>query len=259
MVNGTYEKLFMEFITKLIEAGLPESQAQIFAEECYGYRDLEQMHVELSANRQLPSDDCFRTLAEAQKIFEASPWKSEHSKELSGVGSYLNMPYSQVLAAKREMEETFGVSERDVDALYGENPEWLLISQNSVKEFATYLCSKFSDPELLWPIYKGAALLGIEQTRSRLHQVFYLLGAEVGEQVIRNDLKNGPWLYYRWFSDPVGCIAYMRQCGLTPDQIRVILEKAPLVLYMFKEYRKRSYGHDQEYIDQKIRQYANEA
>lgn len=255
MTNSMPEKLFAEFISKLIAAGLPEQQARSFAEECYGYRDLCRPSFELSENRQLPSDDCFRTLKEALRIFESCPYQSGYARELDCVEGYLKMPYSQVIAAKKAMAETFGARESDIEELYAQDPEWLLISADTVSAFGDLLGARFSDPEVLWSIFKGAAHLGLESTQKRMDRVLELLGGEIGEQVIRNDLQTGPWLFYRFYSDPVGCIEYMLECGLTPGQVMIALKENPLMLYIFKENRKPSYNHDQKYIDQTIFKY----
>lgn len=254
MSNIFPDNIFQEMIAKLIEAGIPDVQAQVFAEECCGYRALNRAHFELSKELRLPSDDCFRTLAEAQKIFAAKE-RGEFSRELHNIEKFLKMPYSEVIAAKKAMSESFGCSESDMEAVCAESSEWLLITTDSVKDFAAYLGGKFTDPELCWTIYKEAALLGLEKTEQRINAVFELLGPEHGEAAIREDAHGYGWLYYRWYTDPIGCIGYMLQCGLTPDKIPNILKQEPVLLYFYKEIRTLSYNHDQKYIDQTIKKY----
>ena len=252
------ENLFREFVSKLIAVGLPEHKARIFAEECYGYRNLDRAYFEFPVKQELPSDDYFRTLSEALKIYEANHRTYDRSWELPDMEQYLQRPYSDVIAAKKAIAENFRLCEPEIEAVYAKDQNWLLISADSVNEFAAFLRDKLHEPELMWTAYQLGAFLGLRGTQQRMEQVLELLGEEVGWQVIRNDAKNDGLLYYCWFTDPIGCIAYMLECGLTPDQIRRVLEEAPMLLYWFKEYRKRSYGHDQEYIDRTIRKYAQE-
>lgn len=256
MSNSLPDSIFREMISKLRAAGLPDRQAQSFAEECCGYRDLNRAYFELSENLQLPSDDCFKTLAEAQKIY-ASKDRGKYSKELDSVDRYLKVPYSDVLSAKRAMCAIFERSEADVESVCAQEPEWLLISADSVRDFAAFLGTKFVDQELIWAIYREAALLGLKETQRRINAVLELLGPDIGEEAIREDVCGYAWLYYRWYTDPVGCIEYMLQCGLTPDKIPGILKQEPVLLYAYKEIRTWAYNHDQEYIDKTIQKYLN--
>ena len=73
--------------------------------------------------------------------------------------------------------------------------------------------------------------------------------------MIRTDAEAGQWIYWGYYSDPVGCIAYMQECGLTPEKILELIEKEPNLLYMYKIDRRLSYDHNQEYIDRIIQRY----
>lgn len=258
MSNIFPDSIFREMISKLRAAGLPEVQAQIFAEECCGYRDLNRAYFKLSEELQLPSDDCFRTLAEAQKIHTALPERvKKNSSRLDSVERYLNVSYSDVLSAKDAMCAVFGRSKREVEEMYSQDPEWLLVSADSVKDFSTFFSIKFADPELGWIVFQNAAFLGPEKSEQRINAVLELLGSEYGEAAIREDARGYGWLYYRWYTDPVGCIAYMLQCRLTPEKIPNILSQEPVLLYAYKEIRTWSYNHDQEYLDKTIQKYMN--
>lgn len=256
MPNSLPDSIFREMISKLRAAGLPDRQAQSFAEECCGYRDLDRAYFELSENLQLPSDDCFKTLAEAQKIF-ASKDRGKYSRELDLVEKYLKVPYGDVLSAKDAMCAVFGCSKEEIEEIYAQDPEWLLVSADSVRDFSDFLSTRFADPELGWSVFRNAAFLGLEKSEQRISAVLELLGPEHGEAAIREDARGYGWLYYRWYTDPVGCIAYMLQCGLTPDKIPNILRQEPVLLYAYKEIRTWAYNHDQEYIDKTIQKYLN--
>lgn len=257
MPNSLPDSIFREMISKLRAAGLPDRQAQSFAEECFGYRDLNRPSFKLSDNGQLPSDDCFRTLAEAQRIFASIPQTCAYSRELDLVDQYLKVPYSNVLAAKRVMSAAFGKDKADIELIYAQDPEWLLVSVDSVKDYSDFLSTRFADPELSWGIFRNAAFLGLEKTAQRINAVLELLGPEHGEATIREDVRGYAWLYYRWYTDPIGCIEYMLQCGLTPDRIPEILKLEPTLLYAYKEIHTWDYYHDQQYIDRTIQKYLN--
>lgn len=249
MPNRLPNNIFRELFSKLRAAGLPERQAQTFAEQCCGYRDYNPAYFELFKNQQMPSDDCFRTLAEAQIIFASKTDSGNDSQELDFIDRYLNVPYSVVVEAKTEIAGSFGVDGSSVEAVYAQAPEWLLITADSVKAFASFLHTQFRDPDLIWSIYKEAALLGLEKTQYRIDNILDLLGAEIGEMVIRNDLQGESWLFYRWFTDPVGCIRYMLECGLTPDKIQIILQQEPRLLYVYKETRAWEHKYLPEVVD----------
>lgn len=264
MSNSFPEIIFKELTSKLRAAGLPERQVQSFAEQCLGYRDSNPAYFELFKNHQMPSDDCFKTLAEAQKIFASKSDGEKDSKELDFIDRYLKTPYSDVLCAKSAMSDKFGCGESDIDAVYAQDPEWLLISADSVNAFAAFLGTKFSDSELIWSIYKEAALLGLEETQRRINKVLALLGVEIGEKVIRNDLQGDAWLFYRWFTDPVGCIGYMLEHGMTPEKVLKVLKQEPQLLYVYKETREwehkylpESVNSMMQIMDSTIRKYSN--
>ena len=257
MITCLPECFFEELSSKLNATGLPEHQVRSFVERYREYQVYDPSSFNLFKNHQIPSDDCFKTLAEAQKIFSADINKSEYTKELDFISRYLEVPYSTVVATKQEMTECFACSSDDIEDAYYQSPEWLFITVDTVKPFADFLHSKFHDSELIWSIYKKAAPLGLEKTQYRINRVLEILGPVIGEEVIRNDLQEDAWLFYLWFTDPVGCIEYMRERGMTPEKILNLLKHEPRFLFEYKEDRKLKYLHDQEYIDYVINKYVN--
>ncbi len=257
MPNKLPETFFEELTSKLSTAGLPEQQVRSFVRKYREYQNYDPNCFEIFNDHRIPSDDCFRTLAEAQKISAANTDKSGYSTELSYIRRYLEIPYSQVVEAKKAMAINFNRCEDDVHTAYYQAPEWLFITEKSVTDFAAYLKSKFDEPELLWAIYKKAALLGLEKTQYRIDTVLDVVGSEIGEKLIRFDLQGGAWLFYLWFTDPVGCIKYMLERGLTPEKILYLLECEPDFLFEYKEDRKLKYHHNQEYIDSVILKYVD--
>lgn len=248
------ESFFEALSNKLLKAGLPERQVHSFVENYREYPHDDHILFELFNDHQMPSDDCFRTLAEAQKIFEAHK-KRKYSDELDFIDRYLTVPFCDVIAAKNVMKTVFGQTDANVDEAYYQDPDWLFISADSVSAFANYLKTKFSDLSLVWSIYRNTALLGLKKTQQRIDTVLELLGEDIGEKVIRNDLKGEAWLFYLWFTDPIGCIAYMLESGLTPENVLYLLECEPQFLFEYKEDRKLKYHHDQRYIDFVIQKY----
>lgn len=257
MSNFLTKDFFEELKTKLIEAGLSEQQARSFVLSYQEHSDHNPEPFEFFLNKQMPTDECFRTLEEAQKIFSAGTNKSEISEELSLISRYLVVPYSNVVVAKQAMSEVFPSNSAEIEDAYYQDPEWLFITADSVYAFAEYLKTRFSDTDLIWSIYRKAALLGLEKTKHRIDTVLERLGVEIGEKVIRNDIKGDAWLFYLWFTDPAGCIEYMLECGLSPEKVLYLLECEPQLLFEYKEDRKLKYHHDQKYIDFVIHKYAN--
>lgn len=255
MSNKLPAIFFEKLALKLSAAGLPEHQVSSYVQKYRLNQNYDPKYFEIFEGHQIPSDDCFRTLAEAQKIFSANANKSDYCTELAFIGLYLEIPYSQVLKAKKTMACKFNRSEDDVNLAYYQSPEWLFITEKAVNDFDVFLKSKFDDLDFIWAIYKKAALLGLEKTQYRINSVLELVGLENGEKLIRFDLQHGAWLFYLWFTDPVACIKYMLERNLTPEKILYLLEREPDFLFEYKEDRKLKYHHDQDYIDAVISKY----
>ena len=257
MITLLTECFFEELASKLSAAGLSEYVVRSFVERYREYQAYDPSNSDLFRNHQIPSDDCFRTLAEAQKIFSGDTNKSKYLAELNSISRYLEIPYSTVIATKQKMAECFICSTNDIEDAYYQSPEWLFITVDTVKPFSDFLHDRFCDSELAWSIYKKAALLGLEKTEYRINRVLEILGPVIGEEVIRNDLKGDAWLFYLWFTDPVGCVEYMAERGMTPEKILNLLKHEPQFLFEYKEGRKKKYLHDQEYIDCVINKYVD--
>ena len=255
MSNFLTKDFFEELNTKLIAAGLPEQQAHTFVLSYQEHSNYNPEPFEFFQDKQMPSDDCFRTLAEAQKILSANTNKSKCLEELAFISRYLEIPYSMVITTKQKIVECFACSANDIEEAYYQSPEWLLITVDTVKPFSDFLHERFCDSALVWSIYKRAVLLGLEKTEYRINRVLEILGPTIGEEVIRNDLRGDAWLFYLWFTDPVGCIEYMAERGMTPENIFVLLTQEPQFLFEYKEGRKTKYLHNQEYIDCVINKY----
>lgn len=251
MSNNMPETIFRELMEKLTAAGLPQQQAQDFAEKCCGYQDAYPLIYEVFDDQKMPSDDCFKTLAEAHKIHMSGSFWSNQPTQLEFIHFYLKMPYSDVISTKAATARIFGCGEAEIEAVYAADPEWLLITEDNVNAFAAFLGEYFQDTDLNWYIYKKAALLGLENTSFRIHKVMEMLGREIGEAVIRNDMQEDGFLFYRLYTRPVECIAYMLERGLTPAQVCGLLKSQPQILLL---YRGRS---EQKYIDAMIEKYIN--
>lgn len=241
---------FLAELRKLILAcGLSTKQAEKYADYC-------RIQFEMQEQKQygiLPTDNCLKTLKEAQKIISG---KSDHI-ELNEytIDRFLRIPSDQWQSAKRAIMECFGSSKEAVDMLFNKDEELLLVSKESVSALADCLKVTLSDEGVAWKVFRRAALLGEEAVKSRIVSVLDMLGEEFGKKVIRADAEANEWLFWRYYSDPVGCIAYMKDCGLTPEKILTVIQQEPDILHMYREGRRLSYGHDQERIDEIIRRY----
>jgi len=241
---------FVTELTKRIEAcGLSPAQAKAYVEYCrdgYELRQEETWGI-------LPSEACFQTLKEAQKII--SEKKGNWSISESEIAKLLQTPCSQWQQTKQAITECFGCSSDTVDAMFREAVQLLFVTADSVYAFAEYLKSVCSEEAIVWKIYQSAVFLGLEATRNRINSVLNTLGEEFGHKVILADAENDCWLYYRYYTDPAGAIAYMKDFGLTPEKILTIIREKPHILYLYKDRQKRSYGHNQEQIDNLLREY----
>ena len=247
------ENYFNELTSKLCAAGIPEQEAGNFVE---GYRENLACGGEVYdcfKEKAMPSDECFRTLTEAVLLSGTS------GADLSvlDIANYLAIPYQNVTDAKKAIGKSFGRSVDEVEKDCYFEAEWLLLSADTVREFAAYLNSTFSDKVLVWAIFTKAALLGFEIAQQRIQAVITLLGIDIGEKVIRNDVRGRAWLFYRWFTDPIACLEYMLECRLTPEKVLQLLEREPDILYEYKEGRKLKYHHKQDYIDFIIRRFVD--
>ena len=234
---------------KLIQdCGLSGEQAEQYAKYvAEAYEERSRMEYD-----RFPEENCLQTLKEAQRICAGRSKGETLSAHM--IDRFLRVPCEQWQMAKTAVSQYFGCGEDAVDRLYSENEEWLLVSAASASALAEQLLALF-DADLSWRIFRNAALLGTEAAMTRISAVLDLMGEEFGGKVIRVDAEADGWLFYRYYSDPVGCIAYMKTCGLTAEGILKAVQNDPLVLYLYKEDRRVSYNHDQSYIDSIIQKY----
>lgn len=241
---------FLAELRKSVQAcGLSANQAERYAQYCrIRFEQEEQRRFAI-----LPDGKYLETLKEAQRILSGKPNPSELSEDR--MDRFLQIPCDQWQSTKARIVECFGCSKDTVDALFSEDEEWLFVSPDSVVELASYLKERFSDIAVVWNIFRSAALLGVNTGKSRIEAVLDILGEEVGKKVISADAEANAWLFYRYYTDPVGCIAYMKECGLTPERILNVVQQDPDILYFYKEGRRLSYYHNQEQIDRIIQRY----
>lgn len=241
---------FIDELKKLIEScGLSTKQVESYVDYCCRqYEQAEQMEYGI-----LPDDKCLETLKAAQRIVSGKP--EYYALQDGSIARLLRVPCDRWQSAKAAIMECFGCSEETVDVLFNEDAKWLFVSPDSVYELADCLKALFSDKDIAWRIFRRAALLGVNTSKSRIYAVLDMLGEEFGKKVIRADAEENVWLFYMYYSDPVGCIAYMKESGLAPEKILTVVEQDPDILYLYKEGRKRSYNHDQDYIDSIIQRY----
>ena len=241
---------FVAELKKLIEScGLSAKQAESYADFCRTQYDL----AEQVDYGKLPDENCLETLKAAQRIAARKP--EYHALQDGTIARLLRVPCDKWQAAKTAIMKCFGCSKEAVDTLFREDEEFLFLSEDSVFALADCLKTVLPDKNTAWKVFSKAALLGVDTVKSRIASVMEMLGEEFGKKVIRADAEYGEWLFWRYYSDPVGCIGYMKDCGLTPEKILAVIQEEPCILYMYKEGRRLSYGHDQERIDHIIRSY----
>ena len=241
---------FLAELKKMIQGcGLSEKQAEVYAQYCQTcFEEKEQAQYGV-----LPSDKGLETLKEAQKITLGISGASELDEY--DIKRFLQVPCDQWQSAKAAIAKHFSCNNAAVDALFYEDSKWLTLTADDVCEVADYLHTTLFDRDLSWRVFRRGILFGKEVITSRVTAVLDMLGAEFGLKVIHADAEANCWLFWDYYSDPVGCIAYMKECGLTSEQILTVIQQDPNFLYMYKKGRKLSYGHDQEYLDTIIRKY----
>lgn len=247
-----------EFVTelnsKLISCGLSPKQVESYVGFCCRQFQQDEQN---NLWEMFPSDKCLNTLAEAQRVISSTATSKLVSHELSDFDIYqfLQIPCEEWQSAKAEIAECFDRSEAEVDTMYCDDEAWLFVTADSVSALADYLKSVFPDADLAWKVFQKAALLGAEKSKERIAAVLNMLGEEIGHKVIRTDINDSGWLFYRFYTDPVGCIDYLKKCGLTPERVLDIIEHDSYILYMYKEGCRPKYNHDQERIDILIQRY----
>ncbi|MBQ3194756.1 MAG: hypothetical protein IJB59_14440 [Oscillospiraceae bacterium] len=244
------EAFLIELKEVLWSCGLNMNQADSYAEYCrtkFEDQGQEQYGV-------LPANDMLETLKEAQRIICKNP-KSSDLNDYT-IDRYLRIPCDQWQSAKNAVMECFDCTKETVDALFDKDAQWLALTTDAVYDVADYLKATFSDNDLSWKIFCRGVLFGVEERiKSRTAAILELLGEEFGIKVIRMDAETNQWIYWGYYSDPVGCLAYMLECGLSPEKILELIEKEPNFLYMYRIDRRLSYDHNQEYIDMIIQRY----
>lgn len=241
---------FIQELEKQIKGcGLSAKQAASYVDYCAdAYEVKEQPEYGI-----LPDADCLETLKAAQEILSDKPEYLQLGE--AAIHRLLRIPCGRWQAAKAAIMECFSCTEDTVNALFHEDVAWLHVTADSVRELANYLKAVLLDDAMAWKIYRNAALLGIDAVKARISAVLDMLGQDVGKKVIRADAEENCWLFYSYYTDPVACIAYMKESGLSPENILTCIRKEPDILYMYKHRQAASYGHNQEQIDATIQRY----
>lgn len=204
----------------------------------------------------LPAEKNLTTLQEALRIKNAVSTEDVYSQfgEYE-IHRFLQVSSDEWIGTKQTIATLFDRDLKEIDEVYNKDEAWLFVTSGDVSTLAAFLKSTFNDDGIIWKIFQKAALLGTEQTKERVIRLFDLLGEEIGKQVISYDIAHDGWLFYRFYTDPIGCIDYMKECGLTPEKIMNLIEQDSYILYLFKEGRRPRYNHNQEGIDLIIQKY----
>lgn len=219
---------------KLIHAGLSVEQAKEYVWFAHGWYASDIKLGILKTEDILPSNECLNTLAEAHKIITESAMNKANPRTLhpAQIRQYLSVPDSQWKAAKASIAKFFGVTESKVNALYNADEAWLHKSSEDCLDaalYTNYICR--GDSQLSWKVFRNTGLLGRKETEKRVNQLYDLLGPEDSTNLIMVDADSGHWLFCKEVS--VRCIAYLKQCGLSNNQISEFVSRYGYVLYLF--------------------------
>lgn len=222
---------------KLLTAGLSEEQAD---EYVWFTQRWNRIDIKLGAIKEkdiLPSDECFRTLAEAQRIVLASAMNKTNPRELhvTEIQRFLCIPDAQWKEAKCTIAKFFNKSESAVDLIYDTDEGWLLKTAEECLDaafYVNYLCQ--GDERVAWKLYGYAGLIGREKLEKNTEAIFELLGPEDSFKLIKTDVFSGNWLFNRYdLANPRRCVTYLKQCGLSNAQILELLSNEGYILLLF--------------------------
>lgn len=205
-------------------------------------------------NNTIPSENCFKTLSEAQCILKRFSAKRnlENIPPLE-IHAYLKQPYEKVERTKSAIQIHTGWTAQELDELFSA-PEWLLIDEASVHQFFAWLKDNYTD-KLPAKIYKKAALIGIEETQRRIHEITDLLGPDKCYELIQLEANRYGWLFYGYKTDPVDCVKFLlEEKGFSAEKVLEILNNEPDLFYHYnKSNFRKHYG--QEAFNRMINKY----
>jgi len=231
------KEVFDLLLEKLVSTGISKELAEeyVWFVRRWNRNDLRLGRIKPEAF--LPQDECIQTVTEAQRIIASLSMNKVHPREFSVVElhRYLATPAARWKKAKAFIAEFYCQNNTAVDSLYDSSECWLLKESSDLMDVSLFLNSIcLGDSNLAWGIFQRAGLLGCEETQKRINTLFELLGPENTFRLIRFDLQRNNWLFYQYNrADPVGCIAYLQQCGLSPEQIFALLEENDYILHLF--------------------------
>ena len=186
-------------------------------------------------NNTIPSENCFKTLSEAQRIL-SSKGNLENIPPLE-IHAYLKRPYEKVERTKSAIQIHTGWTAQELDELFS-TPEWLLIDDASVHQFFAWLKDNYTD-KLPAKIYKKAALIGLEETQRRIHAITDLLGPDKCYELIQLEANRYGWLFYGYKTDPVDCVKFlMGEKNLSAEKVIEILNIEQDLFYHYNNFRK---------------------
>lgn len=220
---------FIEKIQQKFEEHIPKDVAERFLSD---YRLAELGVLPEIALCEIPSDDCFKTL----KLY----CDSVGIPDTLLVYKLLQIPYSRIQATKQRLAAIDETLLKEFDC----NHDLYFVKPEQVEELQTVFENRGIAKEDYLGCFLSALVLG-DAAVKRINEVFALLDDETAKRIV-----SGAFIWYV-YSDPIGLIKYMLQCGLSNQQIGDLLIADPLLIMQFRQEGSRSprYGHNQEYID----------
>ncbi len=214
-------------------------------------------------NNTLPSDECFHTLKEVQRIL-LDKYKKNHKFNYvltsQHISKLLSIPYSSVTSTQDMLSYCCDLSIERIHKMYEDNIDWFFVKSSSVSALYDSLKEKFEDVSLVNRLVQKSILLGKETAIKRISDTVETLGYEYGLVLLNLEARRSDgWLFYGLYNDPIGCLHYMKdEMKLSPKTIIHIIRCEPLILYAYKEVKNSLYAHDQKHIDETISKYIEE-
>ncbi|MBQ8697010.1 MAG: hypothetical protein IJ519_04750 [Clostridia bacterium] len=214
---------------KFNEFCIPDSVANSFLRS---YRDAEDGVCPEILFREIPSDDCFKTL----QSYYASVTETVIADDLLTY-RLLSIPYGRVQAVKDILSEFLTADEIEK---YYQRADIFFLAPESADEVIAFLFESGFTREELRAFVGDAVTIG-QVSITRINGISALLGDERARRVI----CHAPVFYP--YADPVGLIKFLRENGLTDDTVCRMMVDDPVLVMTFREDDSLESGHDQLY------------
>ena len=234
---------FVELEEKLKKAGVPEDTAHNYI-EIYETGLVPELEFK---NDEMPSDECFKTLAEVCDILLK---KHLEIVAMFYIRNILDIPYLRVETVRNILGTIFPAQKEEIKRLYKEKVDMYYLAPDETEYLCKLIQSYIPDKEKAWQVFEKALEVGLCHTERCIEAVVDAVGEQRAPEVIYESTVNG-WLLYPYYTDPVEAIKYLRTMFDEQTIAKIILEN-PDYLYLYKEEYYTEFPHQKESREKKI-------